>query len=73
MNHLCYKKLMKLLVDREIKQKELCQLADISTSTMAKLKRKENVNTEVLVKICAALHCDIADICEIETEDMKDV
>lgn len=68
MNYLCYKKLIKLLVDREIKQKELCVLADISTSTMAKLKRKENVNTGVLVKICAALHCDIADICEIEAE-----
>lgn len=60
-----YKKLWKLLIDREIKKKELRELAGISSSSITKLGRNENVNTEVLIKICTALHCDIGDIMEI--------
>jgi putative transcriptional regulator len=63
-----YKKLWKLLIDKDMKKKDLREAASISTSTMAKLSKNENVNTDILVKICKALNCDIADIMEI-TED----
>ncbi len=60
-----YKKLWKLLIDKDMKKEELRIAAGISTNTMAKLGKNENVNTEMLVKICSALKCDIADIMEI--------
>ena len=64
-----YKKLWKLLIDKDMKKEELRIAAGISTNTMAKLGKKENVNTEMLVKICSALKCDIADIMEIVKND----
>lgn len=60
-----YKKLWKLLIDKEMKKKDLKELAGISTSSIAKLSRNENVNTTTLLKICNALECDISDIMEI--------
>jgi len=66
-----YKKLWKLLIDKDMKKKDLREAAGISTSSMAKLSKNENVNTEILVKICKALDCDIADIMEISQEDDK--
>lgn len=60
-----YKKLWKLLIDRDMKKKELRELAGISPSSIAKMGRNENINTDVLVKICSALHCDVGDIMEI--------
>lgn len=60
-----YKKLWKLLIDKEMKKKDLKELAGISTSSIAKLSRSENVNTITLLKICNALECDISDIMEI--------
>lgn len=63
-----YKKLWKLLIDRDMKKKDLCKAAGISHASMAKLGKNENVTTDVLVKICGALKCDIGDIMEI-TED----
>ncbi len=63
-----YKKLWKLLIDRDMKREELRTAAGISTNTMAKLSKNENVNTGMLVKICSTLGCDISDIMEI-TED----
>lgn len=60
-----YKKLWKLLIDREMTKVELRKAAGISTGTLAKLGKNENVTTDVLVKICFALGCDIADIVEI--------
>lgn len=60
-----YKKLWKLLIDRDMKKEELRVAAGISTNTMAKLGKNENVNTEMLVKICTALKCDFSDIMEI--------
>ena len=60
-----YKKLWKLLIDKDMKKEDLRQMAGISTNTMAKLGKNENVNTEMLVKICSALKCDIADIMEV--------
>ncbi len=60
-----YKKLWKLLIDRDMKKKDLREAAGISTASMAKLGKNENFNTEILVKICKALKCDISDIMEI--------
>lgn len=61
-----YNKLFKLLIDRNLKRKDLCKLAQISDATMAKLGKGANVNTAILVRICKALNCDICDIMEIE-------
>ena len=63
-----YKKLWKLLIDRDMKKKDLCEAAGISHASVAKLGKNENVTTDVLVKICTALKCDIMEIIEIERE-----
>lgn len=60
-----YKKLFKLLIDRKLKKKDLCELANISTTSVTKLVNDQNVNTEILEKICDALNCDISDIVEV--------
>ena len=60
-----YKRLWKLLIDKDLKKKDLVQLADISGYTINRLTKNENVNTETLVKICNALNCSIEDIMEI--------
>jgi DNA-binding Xre family transcriptional regulator len=60
-----YKKLWKILIDRDMKKKDLCAAAGISHASMAKLGKNENVTTDVLVKICSALECDISEIMEI--------
>ena len=65
-----YKKLWKLLIDRDMKKKDLQKIAGISSATITKLGKNENVNTEVLEKICRALECDISNIMEI-TPDNK--
>jgi len=64
-----YKKLWKLLIDKDMKKKDLSKLAGISTTSIAKLGKNENVNTDILVKICNALECDISDIMEIVDND----
>jgi len=69
---LSYKKLWKLLIDREMKKKDLCEAANISHASMAKLGKNENVTTDVLVKICSALDCDICDIMEIEADQKNE-
>ena len=66
-----YKKLWKLLIDRDLKKKDLRQMAGISPSTIAKLGRNENINTEILIKICRALDCDITDIMELVPMDKE--
>jgi len=64
-----YKKLWKLLIDKDMKKKDLQAASKISQTSIAKLGKNENVTTDVLVKICKALHCDIADIMEIAVDD----
>ncbi len=60
-----YKKLWKLLIDRDLKKKDLEEKAGVSHYTMSKLTRGENVTTETLAKICRALGCKVDDIMEI--------
>ncbi|MCC4381306.1 helix-turn-helix domain-containing protein [Limosilactobacillus reuteri] len=60
-----YNKLWKLLIDRGMKKKDLQQASGISAASIAKLGRNGNVTTEVLLKICIALNCDINEIMEI--------
>lgn len=60
-----YKRLWKLLIDRDMKKKELAQKANISGFTIAKMGKGESVTTDMLVKICTALDCAIEDIMEI--------
>jgi len=60
-----YKKLWKLLIDRDLKKKDLPALAGISSASVTKLGKNENVNTDILEKICRALKCDISDIMEM--------
>jgi len=60
-----YKKLWKLLIDRDMMKKDLREGCDLSTASMAKLAKGRNVNTDVLVRVCNFLRCDISDICEI--------
>ena len=67
-----YKKLWKLLIDKDMKKEDLRKAAGITTTAMAKLGRNENVNTEVLLKICNALQCDITDIMEIVNIEKKE-
>lgn len=60
-----YKRLWKLLIDRGMKKKDLMNSAGISWSTITKMGHDEHVSTDILVKICAALHCEFAEIIEI--------
>ena len=64
-----YKKLWHLLLDRDMKKKDLREACGLSTSSMSKLSKGHNVNTDVLVQICRKLKCDISDICKIIHED----
>ena len=66
-----YKKLWKLLIDRDMKKRDLCAATGVSHASMAKLGKNENVTTDVLVKICTALNCDIGDIMELVPENTK--
>lgn len=60
-----YKKLWKILIDKDMKKKDLVRIAGISTYTVNKLNKGENVTTDVLVKICKALDCTFDDIMEV--------
>ncbi|MCI2105511.1 MAG: helix-turn-helix transcriptional regulator [Intestinimonas sp.] len=68
-----YKKLWKLLIDENMKKKDLRAATGISTTTLAKLGKDENVSTEILSKICAALNCDVGDIMEMVPDNTKGV
>jgi DNA-binding Xre family transcriptional regulator len=60
-----YKKLWKLLIDRDISKGEFRRLTGISPATSSKLTRGETINTDIIVRICTALKCDTSDIMEI--------
>lgn len=64
-----YKKLWKLLIDRDMKKKDLQQIAGVSSASITKLGKNENVNTEIIAKICTALNCDVSNIMEIVPDE----
>lgn len=59
-----YNKLWKLLIDKNMKKKDLQQLSGVSSATITKLGQNGNVNTKILQKICTVLKCDISDVME---------
>lgn len=67
--HCSYKKLMKLLIDRDMKKQDLTEKAGISAASMAKLGGDKNVTVDILVKVCEALDCDFSDIMELVPDD----
>lgn len=68
--NISYKKLWKLLIDKDMMKKDLQREAGISWATLTKMSKGETVSTEVLMKVCKVLHCDIGDIVEfIEDEE----
>ena len=68
-----YNKLWKLLIDKNMKKSDLRKNAKISSSTLAKLTNDENVTTDVLVKICNELKCDVSDIMEFVPDESGDI
>lgn len=70
MSKLSYKKLFKKMIDIEMKNTELMEKAKVSKSTFYKIKNGENVTTDVLLRICIVLECDISEI--VECVNIKD-
>jgi putative transcriptional regulator len=68
MLNLSYKKLFKKLIDIEMKNYELMDKANISKSTFYKIKNNQNVTTDILLRICNVLKCDISEIVECVEE-----
>ena len=64
-----YKKLWKLLIDKDMKKKDLRIATGMTTTALAKLGKNEHVNTEILAKICKVLECNIEDIVEVVLEN----
>jgi len=60
-----YKKLWKMLIDKDLNKQTLAQTANISASTLTKMSKGECVNIEMIVKICNALNCEIYDVIEL--------
>lgn len=68
-----YKKLWKLLIDKDMKKKDLQLISGISWSSVTKLSKGETVSMDVLMKVCGALSCDIGDVMEfLPVEDEID-
>ena len=65
-----YKKLWHLLIDKDMKKKDLQRLSGLAPASIAKLSKGETVTTETLEKICVALNCDVSDIMEIILDDV---
>ena len=68
----CYNKLWKLLIDKNMKKKDLRLATGMSTTALAKLGRNEHINTEILTRICEVLDCDLSDIIELVKEEPHD-
>lgn len=66
-----YKKLWKMLIDKDMKKKDLAELANISTYTINKLNHGDNVNVDTLVRICHALNCGLEDIMELVDDGLQ--
>ncbi len=66
-----YKKLFKLLIDREIRKGELAELAGISSNSIAKLAKNEHVSMDVLIRVCTVLKVDFGDIMELVPDNKR--
>ena len=67
-----YKKLWKLLIDRDLKKGDLSRMSNVSGTSLAKMARGETVNTDTLARICIALNCTLDDISEIVVDQPKE-
>lgn len=67
----CYNKLWKLLIDKKMNKTDLRIATGITTTALAKLGKNENVNTEILAKICRVLECGIDDVMEFIPDDKE--
>ena len=65
-----YRNLWKLLIDKDMKKKDLREASGISTNALAKMGKNESVTVDVIEKVCTTLNCDVGDIMEITTEDV---
>ncbi|MDK8692031.1 helix-turn-helix domain-containing protein [Gardnerella swidsinskii] len=73
MSKLSYKKLFKKLIDIEMTNTELMKKAKVSKSTFYKIKNGENVTTDVLLRICDVLECDISEIVECVNDSSEEI
>ena len=64
-----YRKLWDLLIDKNMLKKDLKKKANLSTNALAKLGKNEHISTEVLIRICKALKCEIQDVLDFEKEE----
>ncbi len=69
---LSYKKLWKLLIDRDMKRKDLHAISGVSTATLAKMTRGESVAASIIDRICISLNCDISDVVEVVSNECVD-
>lgn len=63
--YISYNKLWKILIDKNMKRKDLQEAANISSASVAKLGKSENISTDILLRICEALDCDLTEIMEL--------
>ncbi|MDR1542770.1 MAG: helix-turn-helix transcriptional regulator [Clostridiales bacterium] len=73
MGSISYKKLWKLLIDKNMNKSDLRLKAGISTTTIAKLSKGETIRSDILVRICTALDCDTSDIMEFDRDGTANV
>lgn len=73
MSKFSYKKLFKKLIDKDMKNTELMKKAKVSKSTFYKIKNGDNVTTDVLLRICNALECDISEIVECVNDSSEEI
>lgn len=64
-----YKRLFKMLIDKDMKKKDFCELTGVGYSTLRKLTHGENVQVDILERICLKMNCQLSDIAEIIPEE----
>lgn len=69
--HITYKRLFKLLIDRDMNRQDLKRICGLSSASVAKLGKGENVTTDTLVRICTGLECKLEDIMELVPDDVS--
>ena len=67
-----YKKLFKLLIDKDMKKKDFREVTGVSANTVSKLANGENVTMDVIERICRGMNCSVDDICEFLPEETTD-